>query len=324
MLPGMGPVAFLLRCLLLLFAAESRARARPGALCQFQGRRFSPGHSWHPSLRPQGTDPCVRCRCAQNAHVSCYRIQCPALPCPHPVTDPQQCCPRCLAVPSEVPPAEDWLQVPRGALRQRRSQEQCSGEAPGRKPAGASPSAVLPSALELIPRSFRAEGGGGTTVQIVLTERQEKACVYQGQSYSHGAVWHPALRPHGLLPCVLCTCRDGLQHCRRLSCPGAYPCAHPQALPGKCCKVCPAASAKPPEVAAPPRCAHSPPRRALPVPPSSVPPREVLRSMAEQREPAGELEIHSWHLTQGLWGSLRARSQEPGGTRGAEEDSQDL
>lgn len=32
----------------------------------------------------------------QNGNTRCYRIQCPALQCASPVTDPQQCCPRCL------------------------------------------------------------------------------------------------------------------------------------------------------------------------------------------------------------------------------------
>lgn len=33
---------------------------------------------------------------SQNGNTRCYRIQCPALQCASPVTDPQQCCPRCL------------------------------------------------------------------------------------------------------------------------------------------------------------------------------------------------------------------------------------
>ncbi|KAF6332772.1 chordin like 2 [Rhinolophus ferrumequinum] len=31
-----------------------------------------------------------------SAHVNCYRLHCPPVHCPQPVTEPQQCCPRCV------------------------------------------------------------------------------------------------------------------------------------------------------------------------------------------------------------------------------------
>lgn len=60
------------------------------------------------------------------------------------------------------------------ACPQRHSQDQCSGEAMGRKPLGATASTVLSSSLEFIPRSFKPKGGGGTTVKIVLKEKHKK------------------------------------------------------------------------------------------------------------------------------------------------------
>lgn len=57
---------------------------------------------------------------------------------------------------------------------QRHSQDQCLGEAMGRKPPGATMSTVLSSSLEFIPRSFKPKGGGGTTVKIVLKEKHKK------------------------------------------------------------------------------------------------------------------------------------------------------
>uniref|UniRef100_A0A8B9JGG6 Chordin-like 2 n=1 Tax=Astyanax mexicanus TaxID=7994 RepID=A0A8B9JGG6_ASTMX len=64
-----------------------------------------------------------------------------------------------------------------------------------------------------------------------------EACVYSGKTYSHGDVWHPVLGK--VLECILCTCRDGLQECRRVTCPSQYPCKHPVKIEGKCCKICP-------------------------------------------------------------------------------------
>uniref|UniRef100_A0A452EPQ6 Chordin like 2 n=1 Tax=Capra hircus TaxID=9925 RepID=A0A452EPQ6_CAPHI len=64
--------------------------------CLFHGKRYSPGESWHPYLEPQGLMYCLRCTCSENAHVSCYRLHCPPVHCPQPVTEPQQCCPRCV------------------------------------------------------------------------------------------------------------------------------------------------------------------------------------------------------------------------------------
>lgn len=65
------------------------------------------------------------------------------------------------------------------------------------------------------------------------------ACVYNGKTYSHGEVWHPVFRLYGLLPCILCTCRDGVQDCQKITCPKEYPCEYPEKVDGKCCKICP-------------------------------------------------------------------------------------
>ncbi|XP_021563417.1 chordin-like protein 2 isoform X6 [Carlito syrichta] len=67
----------------------------PDMFCLFHGKRYSPGESWHPYLEPQGLMYCLRCTCSESAHVSCHRLHCPPVHCPQPVTEPQQCCPRC-------------------------------------------------------------------------------------------------------------------------------------------------------------------------------------------------------------------------------------
>ncbi|XP_066062776.1 chordin-like protein 2 [Chamaea fasciata] len=423
MLPGAGPLAFLLRCLLLLFASDSRARARPDTFCDFNGKKYSPGESWHPYLEPQGMMYCIRCSCSEpwwvvggggsgllsddgwpllmrdrelarlepgletslNTNIRCYRIQCPAPPCASPVTEPQQCCPRCpeahspsglrapgrscqyngttyqqgemfstselfpgrqpnqcvqcscsegqiycglvtcpellcsspLTVPDsccqvckdgsfEKSTEEEPLQLHRGV---RHSQDQCLGEVVGRKPPGATVSTVLSSSLELIPRSFKPKGTGGTTVKIVLKEKHKKACVYNGKTYSHGEVWHPVFRLYGLLPCILCTCRDGVQDCQKITCPKEYPCEYPEKVDGKCCKICPETRVKPTDEAATPRCGRGPSRVLVYtfVPPRSEASKEVLRTMAIEKELAEEVEIYNWKLIKGIFHLIQTK-----------------
>ncbi|XP_044894682.1 chordin-like protein 2 isoform X6 [Felis catus] len=75
---------------------QGKLSAGPDMFCLFHGKRYSPGESWHPYLEPQGLMYCLRCTCSESAHVSCYRLHCPPVHCPQPVTEPQQCCPRCV------------------------------------------------------------------------------------------------------------------------------------------------------------------------------------------------------------------------------------
>ncbi|XP_063006428.1 chordin-like protein 2 [Melospiza melodia melodia] len=363
----------------------SRLLAGPEAFCDFNGKKYSPGESWHPYLEPQGLMLCIRCSCAENTSIRCSRIQCPALPCASPVTEPQQCCPRCPEPPSpsglraparscryngttfqqgemfsgselfpgrqpnqcvqcscsegqiycglvtcpellcsspfsvpdsccqvckdgslEKPSEEEPLQLNRGV---RHSQDQCLGEVVGRKPPGATVSTALSSSLELIPRSFKPKGAGGTTVKIVLKEKHKKACVYNGKTYSHGEVWHPVFRLYGLLPCILCTCRDGVQDCHKLTCPKEYPCQHPEKVDGKCCKECPESRVRPTDEAGSPRCGGGPGRVLVYafVPPRSEPSKDILRTVAIEREPAEEVEIYNWKLIKGIFHLIQTK-----------------
>ncbi|NXN74926.1 CRDL2 protein, partial [Himantopus himantopus] len=366
----------------------------PDMFCDFNGKKYSPGESWHPYLEPQGLMYCIRCSCSEarlprgstgNTNIRCYRIQCPALQCASPITDPQQCCPRCLephspsglrapikscqyngttyqqgemfttselfpsrqpnqcvqcscsegqiycglvtcpellcSSPLTVPDSccqvckdgsyeksteEEPLQLNRGV---RHSQDQCLGEAMGRKPPGATVSTVLSSSLEFIPRSFKPKGGGGTTVKIVLKEKHKKACVYNGKTYSHGEVWHPVFRLYGLLPCILCTCRDGVQDCQKITCPKEYPCDYPEKVDGKCCKICPETRVKPTDEIVTTRCGKNPNRVLVYmfVPPSSETSKEILRTIAIEKEPAEEVEIYNWKLIKGIFHLIQTK-----------------
>ncbi|KAG7271664.1 hypothetical protein CRUP_022281 [Coryphaenoides rupestris] len=81
------------------------------------------------------------------------------------------------------------------------------------------------------------QGAADTTVKIFLQKKQQKACSYNSKTYSHGETWHPVLGR--VLECILCSCSDGLQECRRITCPNQYPCKRPTKSAGKCCKICP-------------------------------------------------------------------------------------
>ncbi|KYO49071.1 chordin-like protein 2 [Alligator mississippiensis] len=381
MIPEIQDVCSFLGFLLLFIASEVEARARPGMFCDFSGKKYSPGESWHPYLEPQGLMYCIRCTCSESISVSCYRIQCPAVHCVNPVTEPQQCCPRCaephtpsglrapvkscqyngttyqqgemfttselfpsrqphqcvqcscsegqiycglvtcpellcsspLAVPDsccqvckdgsyEKSTEEEPLQLNRGV---RHSQEQCSGEMASRRSGhrGVTPSPIMSSSLEFIPRGFKPKGAGGTTVQIVLKEKHKKACVYNGKTYSHGEVWHPVFRLYGTLPCILCTCKDGVQDCQKITCPKEYPCEYPEKVEGKCCKVCSEARVKPTDEISTPKCTKHLNRVLVYmfVPPSSENPKELLRKIAIEKEASDEVEIYNWKLVKGIF-----------------------
>ncbi|KAF4009299.1 hypothetical protein G4228_000497 [Cervus hanglu yarkandensis] len=200
MVPEVRVLSSLLGLALLWFPLDSHARARPDMFCLFHGKRYAPGESWHPYLEPQGLMYCLRCTCSENAHVSCYRLHCPPVHCPQPVTEPQQCCPRCVEphTPSglRAPPrscqhngtayqhgelfsARELLpsHLPNQCVLcscARHSQDPCSGDS-GRKRDLSTPSPTGPSApLGVIPRHFRPKEAGSTTVKIVLKEKHKK------------------------------------------------------------------------------------------------------------------------------------------------------
>ncbi|KAF3705989.1 Chordin-like protein 2 [Channa argus] len=64
-------------------------------------KTYNPGDNWHPYLEPFGLMFCMRSICTETGHVKCNTIKCPALTCENPVSDPQQCCPRCTESKAE-------------------------------------------------------------------------------------------------------------------------------------------------------------------------------------------------------------------------------
>lgn len=334
-------------CLILaawLADAELKAIKASGSTpttCAFKDQTFVPGDRWHPYLEPFGLMLCMRCMCAETGHVKCNTIRCPPLPCESPVSDPQQCCPRCPEEPrvpaglrasvktcryngSVYQPGESFTKQDLFPSRQtnqcvmctcsngnifcalktcqplscsapvalpdtccmvctdhvssgsssvddgnqqlnrgvRHSVDQCSDEPPllrGQSgPVGRATSTSLKSSsprtralrmgdprtggLRAVPwrlglSKLNLKGAAETTVKIFLQKKQQKACSYNSKTYSHGETWHPVLGR--VLECILCSCSDGLQECRRITCPNQYPCKRPTKSAGKCCKICP-------------------------------------------------------------------------------------
>ncbi|XP_051782533.1 chordin-like protein 2 [Erpetoichthys calabaricus] len=304
------------------FTSEAaRLRKTSETLCTFQEKKYHPGDSWHPYLEPHGLMFCIRCTCSQTGSINCVSIKCPTPPCENPVTETQQCCPKCLepktpaglrakqkschhngviyqagemftsndlfplrrpnqcvlcscsngnifcglktcltltcATPVSLPDtccqvckdsadlagnpsyASSELIQPQLNRGVRHSQNQCFGAQAKGKLVKTSHSTVSNTPRGINLKSFMHKGAAGTTMKIVLQEKHKRACTYSGKTYSHGEVWHPVLRPHRILECILCTCKDGIQECKKMACPSEYPCEYPVKIEGKCCKTCP-------------------------------------------------------------------------------------
>ncbi|XP_020845229.1 chordin-like protein 2 [Phascolarctos cinereus] len=375
MVPEVRVLSSLLGFVLLWFPSDTHPRTRPDMFCLFHGKRYALGESWHPYLEPQGLMYCLRCTCSESAHVSCYRLHCPPVHCPQPVTEPQQCCPRCVephtpsglraplkscqyngttyqqgdtfttqelfpsrqtnqcvfcscsegqiycglmtcpetSCPTPVPvpdscchtckdgsyeksAEEETLQLYRGV---RHSQDPCVSQSGSRRAPGTTAPTGLSSSLGFIPRHFGQKGSGSTTVKIVLKEKHKKACTYNGKTYSHGEVWHPAFRSFGPLPCILCTCQDGRQDCQRVTCPRDYGCLYPEKVEGKCCKICPEDRTNPSDEVSTTRCPAGPSQVLVHTLVSPSP--ESLRRIALEQEASDYVEIYIWKLVKGIF-----------------------
>ncbi|XP_024253696.2 chordin-like protein 2 isoform X1 [Oncorhynchus tshawytscha] len=372
-----------------------RARKVSAVFCSFKEKTYSPGDSWHPYLEPFGFMFCMRCSCTETGHVKCNTIKCPTLRCDNPVTDSQQCCPRCTDEP-RIPaglrapvkscryngtfyqPGETFAnhdlfpsrqtnqcvmctcsngnifcalktcqpltcsspvsfpdtcclvckdggingyssvedvgqQLNRGV---RHSVDQCAGEQFRGRSVRSTPSTVrgTPRGLSLPKLHFKGaaettvrgtprglslpklhfKGAAETTVNFLLQKKHQKACQYSGNTYSHGDVWHPVLGK--VLECILCICKDGIQDCKRLSCPSQYPCQHPVKTVGKCCKICPEHNAESNRTDCYMNLGHD--NNNLLVykvkPSSKVHTEDTVRIIAIERQGTAEVEVQVW------------------------------
>uniref|UniRef100_A0A8D2LNC6 Chordin like 2 n=1 Tax=Varanus komodoensis TaxID=61221 RepID=A0A8D2LNC6_VARKO len=246
----------------------------------------------HSDLFPsRQSNQCAQCSCSEG-QIYCGLVSCLDLLCPSPQSVPGTCCPVCRGNVGLAAQAS-----PRCLSGQKHPQHQCLGDSRARGALGLTDPRTSAS-LELISRNVRSKGRIGTTVKIILKEDHKKACVYNGETYSHGEVWHPTVRYITHLPCILCTCRDGTQDCQKVTCPKVYPCEEPEAVEGKCCKACPEDKVAPAGGIGPTKCRVS---VYMFVPPASGTehPGENLRKVAIERESSEEVEIYIWKLVRG-------------------------
>ncbi|XDV38699.1 hypothetical protein PO909_008049 [Leuciscus waleckii] len=349
-----------------------------GVFCSFKEKSYRPGDSWHPYLEPFGFMFCMRCTCTESGHVKCNSIKCPVLRCENPVTNSQQCCPRCAdehrtpaglrapiktcsyngsiyqtgetfanhelfpsrqsnqcvmctcsngnifcalktcqpitcSSPVSVPDTcclvckesaidinsasfeDGGQQLNRGV---RHSVDQCGAEHVRGRSVKATPSTLRGSPRGLNLQTLHIKGAAETTVKILLQRKHQRACVYSGKTYSHGDVWHPALGK--VLECILCTCRDGFQECRRITCPNQYPCQHPIKIEGKCCKICPELKAESNRT----ECYLAQDNNSLLVykvePSSAAQSEDKVRMIAIERQGATEVEVQVWKTVEGV------------------------
>uniref|UniRef100_A0A3Q3XG79 VWFC domain-containing protein n=1 Tax=Mola mola TaxID=94237 RepID=A0A3Q3XG79_MOLML len=182
--------------------------------CRYNGTIYQPGETFnkHNLFPSKQSNQCVMCTCS-NGNIFCALKTCQPITCSSPVSVPDTCCLMCKGSGSSS--AEDGnLQLNRGV---RHSVDQCSGEQSRARSDRATPPKVRTSPRSLSLSKLNLRGASETTVKILLQRKHQRACLYNGKTYSHGDIWHPVLGK--VLECILCTCTDGLQDCKRITCP---------------------------------------------------------------------------------------------------------
>ncbi|XP_047661984.1 chordin-like protein 2 isoform X2 [Tachysurus fulvidraco] len=219
-------------------ADEQRSPAglrAPVKTCRYNGTTYKFGETFtnHDLFPSRQSNQCVMCTCS-GGNIFCALKTCQPITCSSPMSVPDTCCFVCKEGPPDNSNDDGGYQLNRGV---RHSVDQCPGEQMKNQATRVTPAAIRGSPRGLNIQTLHLKGAADTTVKILLQRQHQRACTYSGKTYSHGDVWHPMLGK--VLECILCTCRDGLQECRRLTCPDQYPCKHPMKIEGKCCKICP-------------------------------------------------------------------------------------
>ncbi|XP_043928612.1 chordin-like protein 2 [Protopterus annectens] len=274
-----------------------RAPRKP---CNYNGTVYQHGGTFTADepFPSRQQNQCVQCSCFEG-HVYCGLKTCPELSCSSPVVVPDSCCEVCKDTEKSL--EEEQLQ-PNKSIKN--SQNQCPVVSLSKRLVQASSSAQRATHIGLHPRNFKQkQKGGGTTMKIVLKEKHMKACIYNGRTYSHGEFWHPVVRSIGTLPCILCTCKDGSQDCKRVVCPSEYPCNLPEKVEGKCCKVCQETEVKPIEENIQVKCLNSPRNILIYMykPPISRLLKENIRIMAVEKDGSEEVEMYIWKMVNGIF-----------------------
>ncbi|XP_062983820.1 chordin-like protein 2 [Elgaria multicarinata webbii] len=259
--------------------------------CQYNDTTYQHGDIFTNSeLFPsRESNQCSQCSCSEG-HIYCGLVTCADLLCASPETVPDSCCQVCRDN-SQESLIED-TQLTRGV---RHSLQQCSEDTEETDALG-----LVDPPTGVPPELVRPRGRGGTTVRIILEENPRRTCLYNGKTYSHGEVWHPTVQQRVSVPCILCTCKDGVNDCQKVTCPTVYPCEQPQNVQGKCCKVCPEDKGPITEVIDISKCRVSV-YMFVPSSSSTQHRKQVLRKIAVERESSEDVEIYIWKPMRGIY-----------------------
>uniref|UniRef100_A0A3Q2QPD3 Chordin-like 2 n=1 Tax=Fundulus heteroclitus TaxID=8078 RepID=A0A3Q2QPD3_FUNHE len=269
----------------------------PVKTCRHNGTVYQPGETFtNQGLFPsRQSNQCVMCTCS-NGNIFCALKTCQPITCSSPASRPDTCCLVCKDQGSSGSSStEDGNhQLNRGV---RHSVDQCSGEQRRVRSDRATLPRIKASPRGLSLSRLNLRGASETTVKILLQRRHRRVCLYNGKTYSHGDMWHPVLGK--VLECIVCTCIDGLQDCKRVACPSQYPCQHPIKSAGKCCKTCPESKAETNQT----QCYLGYKNNLLVYkvePALKVDSPNTVRIIAAERQSTAEIEVQAWNTAEGV------------------------
>uniref|UniRef100_A0A8C5GQ79 Chordin-like protein 2 n=1 Tax=Gouania willdenowi TaxID=441366 RepID=A0A8C5GQ79_GOUWI len=264
--------------------------------CRYNGSVYQAGDTFtkHNLFPSKHNNQCALCTCS-NGNIFCALKTCQPLTCSSPVSVPETCCLVCKDHSTSGSSTDDGnQQLNRGV---RHSVDQCSGEPRRARPDRATPPRVRASSRGLVLSKLNLKGASETTVKILLQRKHQRACLYNGKTYSNGDTWHPVLGK--VMECILCSCTDGLQNCKRITCPTEYPCQHPVKSAGKCCKSCPESKAESNQT----QCYAGYKNNVVVYKVETslnVDTPDSVKIIAAERPSTAELEVHVWSTAEGV------------------------
>uniref|UniRef100_A0A3B3B6D2 Chordin-like 2 n=1 Tax=Oryzias melastigma TaxID=30732 RepID=A0A3B3B6D2_ORYME len=266
--------------------------------CRYNGSIYQSGETFskHDLFPSRQSNQCVMCTCS-NGNIFCALKTCQPVTCSSPVSLTDTCCLVCKdhGAGGSSSTEDGNQQLNRGV---RHSVDQCPGDQSRLRPDRATtPRVKAPPLRGLSLSKLNLKGASETTVKILMQRKHQRVCLYNGKTYSHGDMWHPVLGK--VLECILCTCIDGLQDCKRITCPSQYPCRHPIKSAGKCCKTCPESKTESNQT----QCHVGYKNKLLVYRVESSPKADspnTVRIIAVERQSTAEVEVQVWNTVEGV------------------------
>uniref|UniRef100_A0A3P8WYD3 Chordin-like 2 n=1 Tax=Cynoglossus semilaevis TaxID=244447 RepID=A0A3P8WYD3_CYNSE len=264
--------------------------------CRYNGSVYQQGETFtkHDLFPSRQSNQCVLCTCS-NGKIVCALKTCQPISCSSPVSAPDTCCLVCKdhgsSGSSSAEDGNQQLNISRHPV------DQCAAESGRARSDRATAPRVRTSPKGLSLSKLNLKGASETTVKILLQKKHQRVCLYNGKTYSHGDMWHPVLGK--VLECILCTCTDGLQDCKRITCPSQYPCQQPVKSAGKCCKTCPEPHSKSNHT----QCQLGSKNNVTVYKVRSslrVDPSDTVRIIAVEKQRTAEVEVQAWKTVEGV------------------------